>query len=96
MSAKKGIDAIFKIGILIVAIAFVAVYFLSSQNDRYQQLEQKFGDISFCMLDTREGDIHVFYRDSEKGWEFYILNTENAKIKYKDVTLESIQPTDLD
>jgi len=96
MSAKKGIDAIFKIGILIAAIAFVTVYFISTQNGRYQQLEQKFGDVSFCMLDTRGGDIHVFYRDSEKSWKFYILNTENAKIKYKDVTVESIQPADLE
>lgn len=92
----KAPEWIFKMALLIIGVGFLVTFFLFTQNNRYQQINQKFGEVSFCVLDKKEGDIHVFYYDSEKGWKFYILNTQDAKIKYKDVTVESIQPSDLE
>lgn len=52
----KALDVIFKMGLLIIGIALVAVYFLSAQNGRYQHLIIPYtGKI---LLDTKTGIQH--------------------------------------
>lgn len=54
----KALDWIFKVGLLIIGIAFVAVYFLSSQNGRYQYRITRFADTGKILLDTKTGIQH--------------------------------------
>ena len=56
------IDKIFKIGILIVAIAFVYVYYLSPQNGRYQYFMQN-EENDITVFDTRTGIFHIVGKD---------------------------------
>ena len=52
----KSSDWIFKMGLLIIGVGFIAVYFLSSQNGRYQYLK---GEKSETVFDTHTGIIHL-------------------------------------
>ena len=49
----KASDWIFKGGLLLIGAIFVAVYFLSSQNGRYEIIDSN----TYSMLDTRNGII---------------------------------------
>jgi hypothetical protein len=51
------IDKIFKIGLLIVLILFLAVFYSASQNDRYQVVTQYEGSIG--IFDAREGIVYM-------------------------------------
>ena len=47
------IDKIFKIGALIMLVLFLAVYYTSVQNNRYQAITEYEGSIG--IFDTRQG-----------------------------------------
>jgi hypothetical protein len=71
------IDKIFKIGMLIVAIAFVYVYFLSVQNNRYQF----FSNTDEYVFDTRTGFIYVVEDDYTVGH----YDLKNNKITHGEI-----------
>ena len=51
----KYIDEIFKIGLLIIGVALVAAYGISTQNGRYQLVRET---PNMAILDTHKGIIH--------------------------------------
>ncbi|HET6364946.1 MAG: hypothetical protein ACM30F_02190 [Nitrospirota bacterium] len=51
------IDKIFKIGLLIVLILLLAVFYSASQNDRYQVVTQYEGSIG--IFDARAGVVYM-------------------------------------
>ena len=59
----KAVDWIFKLGLLIIGIAFVAVYFLSLQNGRYQFTKAPGFDTVF---DTQTGIYHSYYTGGDE------------------------------
>ncbi len=56
------IDKIFKIGLLITIIVFLALFYSASQTDRYQIVTQYEGNIG--IFDTRKGVLYML--DIEK------------------------------
>jgi hypothetical protein len=49
------IDKIFKIGLLVIAIAFLVLFFQYASNGRYQQYENRDEDVGPSAFDTRTG-----------------------------------------
>ena len=76
----KASDWIFKMGLLIIAIAFVSVYFLSSQNGRYQYKTNP-GEVYETIFDTKTGIIH---RLSLYGKTFAHFDLVNNKYKFDE------------
>lgn len=70
------IDKIFKIGMLIVAIAFVYVYFLSTQNGRYQYFMQN-DENDVIVFDTRTGIFHLIGKN-----QIVHIDLKNNKITH--------------
>lgn len=79
----KILDGIFKVGMLVMGILFIAVYFLSTQNGRYICLEH---EAVTKLLDTRTGIIHVFSVAPEAGSRILHVDLPNSKS-----TLQKIQ-----
>jgi hypothetical protein len=48
-----GFDRFFKVGLLILGVAFLVIYFVNSQVNRYQYLER-----GYRIFDTRSGMIY--------------------------------------
>ena len=82
----KKLDDIFKVGILVIGILFIAVYFLSTQNGRYICLEH---EAVIKLLDTRNGIILVFNVAPEAGSRILHVDLPNSsstlqKIQYQE------------
>jgi hypothetical protein len=78
---EKLVDMVFKVGILMVGIIFLVVYFLSSQNGRFQKFDSK-------ILDTRTGAIHESLSVGKEGVivSTNIVTGETKIIKWKEIT----------
>ena len=69
---------VFKMGILVIGVVFLMIYYWSSQNGRFQKLST--GDSEVIVLDTRTG---IFYEDDGTAQESVnILNGEKHLYKY--------------
>lgn len=84
----KALDLIFKIGLLIIGVVFVAVYFLSSQNGRYVNFPK--GDDSYTLLDTQAGIIYKTVPLLDK--RVIILRTDLINGKFTSSTLTKEEP----
>jgi|WetSurMetagenome_2_1015567.scaffolds.fasta_scaffold166503_2 hypothetical protein len=49
------IDNVFKIGLLVIGIAFLVLFFQYASNGRYQQYENRDEDVGPSAFDTRTG-----------------------------------------
>jgi uncharacterized membrane protein len=58
---KVTLEQIFRIGMLIIALIFLLLYFQTSQNGRYQAFRER--EHRSAVIDTRDGTIY-----SEDGW----------------------------
>ena len=58
-------DKIFKIGLLILGVAFLLLYFFGSQNNRYILKE---GKTSITVFDTRKGIIYATSSAVQGKW----------------------------
>jgi hypothetical protein len=70
---------VFKIGILVIGVVFLIIYYWSSQNGRFQKLS---GDESYVVvLDTQKG---IFYWDDGKGLlSVNVINGESHSYTHK-------------
>ncbi len=66
------IDSIFKIGVLVIGIALVVVYFMSSQNSRYQSIKEGMNGIH--ILDTKNGLLHIIGDDGSVAHFDFVNN----------------------
>lgn len=57
-------DKVFKIGVLILGVAFLVLYFFSSQNGRYSFYKP--GD-TYIVLDTRHGSFYYLQAKEKNG-----------------------------
>jgi hypothetical protein len=77
---EKQINMIFKIGVLLIGVTFLVLYFFHSQNGRFHYVPDAHG---WYFLDTRTG---VVYADDEYG--FNSTNYTNGKVKFYKLTLD--------
>ncbi len=76
------IDKIFKMGLLIVLIIFLVLFYSSLQKDRYQVLTEYEGSIG--IFDTRAGVIYML--DIEKDqWSEIKPSTSSQTISYQAI-----------
>jgi hypothetical protein len=57
------IDKLFKVGMLILGIVFLLLFYKYSDKNRYQRIEQ---GGAVAVLDTRKGTLHAYVNG--KGW----------------------------
>ena len=69
---EKLLNILFKVGVLLISIAFLVIYYWSSQNGRFQKTENE-------ILDTRTGTI---YNNMIAGdLRLYSFNAIDGKLK---------------
>lgn len=75
---EKLMNMFFKIGLLLIGVAFLVIYFFHSQNGRFY----KFGDANdWHILDTRSGVIYFSFLPTEG---FASVNPTNGKVTKYD------------
>jgi hypothetical protein len=83
----KFVNMLFKIGLLLIGMAFLVVYYFHSQNGRFH----KFGDdkdapLTYQILDTRTGIVYFSVTDEPNaGLGFASMNLTNGKVRLYDV-----------
>jgi len=71
-------DKLFKIGILVIGIAFVTVLFFYSQNGRYHLYSD---EDSYKILDTRTGNVVLV----ANGKQMVTININDSKIVFTNL-----------
>jgi hypothetical protein len=85
----KALDWIFKMGLLIIGIAFVVVYFLSSQSGRYQYQRTGYADTTGkVLLDTKTGIQHRLEGETVLHMDFVNGKFTVDKIKREGLSAE--------
>jgi len=70
-------DKLFKIGILVIGIAFVTILFFYSQNGRYHLYSD---ESHYKILDTRTGNIFLV-----NGFSMTTININSSKVVHSDM-----------
>ena len=78
----KESDFIFKMGLLVLGFMFVVVYFLSSQNGRYQHTQT---ETNVVVFDTRTGISYTIIGD-------HLLRTDFVNNKFTDEAIKTNTP----
>jgi len=78
----KESDFIFKMGLLILGFMFVVVYFLSSQNGRYQHNDT---EANVVVFDTRTGISYTIIGD-------HLVRTDFVNNKFSDEVIKKNTP----
>jgi hypothetical protein len=88
-SVRANMDKIFKIGVLVLGILFLILFFQSLNKERYVYMSANYLDTSnFNILDTRTG--HVYVVDNLHNWADF--DTLKGKAVLRDLEIEDIEP----
>jgi len=61
----KALDWIFKVGLLVLGLLFIGIYYFSSQNGRYQYIQDE-SFRTFTAFDTKTGIAHQLNKKPEE------------------------------
>ena len=82
----KYMTMVFKIGVLLIGIAFLVVYLFHSHNGRFHMIENdKDSLLTYKILDTRTGIIYHSITGKDEGPKFLSMNITNGKVKLYDM-----------
>jgi len=83
----KLVNMVFKIGLLLIGMAFLVVYYFHSQNGRFYKIGTA---EDYQVLDTRTGVVHAFWVH-DKTSTGISMNLTNGKIKFYDPEVSNEQ-----
>ena len=73
-------DNLFKALLIIILVAFLYLYYESSNNGRYIKYSADSNDTIINILDTKTGNLYLYYED-----KITLYDLPNATIKKRDV-----------
>jgi hypothetical protein len=79
---EKHMNMVFKIGLLLIGMAFLVVYFLHSQNGRFHKFGGEKNDLfTYHILDTRTGIVYFTFSTNNIPGYFHSVNSKNGSVK---------------